>query len=91
MNPLAQRLVHMFDRDGEERVNFKSFVMGLSVFNEKATAETRAAGASRGETEQSKRASSPPPSPPLPFPQPSSACLTWTATASSPPRTSGSR
>ena len=41
MNPLAQRLVHMFDRDAEDRINFRAFVMGLSVFNEKATAEAR--------------------------------------------------
>jgi Ca2+-binding EF-hand superfamily protein len=48
MNPLAQRLMQLFDRDGEDRINFRSFVMGLSVFNEKATHEMRSASESPG-------------------------------------------
>lgn len=47
MNPLAQRLVQMFDRDGEDRINFRSFVMGLAVFNEKASINVKCTGALR--------------------------------------------
>jgi Ca2+-binding EF-hand superfamily protein len=45
MNPLAARLVAMFERDAEDRVNFKSFAMGLAVYNEKGRPEPKARGA----------------------------------------------
>lgn len=37
MNPLASRLVTLFPRDGDERINFMGFVMGLSIFSARAT------------------------------------------------------
>jgi hypothetical protein len=43
MNPLAARLVQLFKRDGEDRINFRSYAMGLSVFNERAHAAEKAA------------------------------------------------
>ena len=42
MNPLSQRLIQLFERDSEDRINFRSFVTGLSVFNETATNEIKA-------------------------------------------------
>jgi hypothetical protein len=45
MNPLASRLTSLFERDVEDRINFKSFVSGLSVFSEKARPEVRQRGA----------------------------------------------
>jgi Ca2+-binding EF-hand superfamily protein len=45
MNPLASRLTSLFERDIEDRINFKSFVSGLSVFSEKARPEVRQRGA----------------------------------------------
>ena len=42
MNPLCKRLVQLFKRDAEDRINFRSFALGLCVFNEKAEAEVRA-------------------------------------------------
>jgi len=44
MNPLASRLTSLFERDVEDRINFKSFVSGLSVFSEKARPEVRQRG-----------------------------------------------
>ena len=41
MNPLAPRLLAQFIRDGESRINFRSFVHGLSVFNDKATPDRK--------------------------------------------------
>jgi Ca2+-binding EF-hand superfamily protein len=45
MNPLAARLLSskggLFERDGEDRVNFRSFVTGLSVFAPRARPEVR--------------------------------------------------
>jgi hypothetical protein len=49
MNPLAARLVAMFERDAEDRVNFKGFAMGLAVFNERAPAEAKARGEQQAE------------------------------------------
>lgn len=44
MNPLAQRLTALFQRDAEDRINFKSFVAGLSVFAGRARPEVRRRG-----------------------------------------------
>ena len=41
MNPLAPRLLQMFERDSEERINFRSFVKALSFFNPRARSEDR--------------------------------------------------
>lgn len=47
MNPLSSRLVsQLFERDPDDRINFKSFVMGLSVFSERARPEVRKRGES---------------------------------------------
>lgn len=43
MNPLATRLVAMFQRDAEDRINFRSFAVGLSVFGEKTTTADKVA------------------------------------------------
>jgi len=37
MNPLAPRIVAIFDENKDDQVNFKQFVRILSVFNEKAS------------------------------------------------------
>ena len=47
MNPLAPRLLAQFSRDGESRINFRSFVHGLSVFNDRATPEHKTAAVFR--------------------------------------------
>jgi Ca2+-binding EF-hand superfamily protein len=41
MNPLAKRLVAMFDKDSEGRINFRSFARGLSVLGERASLDVR--------------------------------------------------
>lgn len=46
MNPLAPRLVALFPRDAEDRINFTSFVTGLAVFSENCPAQRRIRGAS---------------------------------------------
>ena len=43
MNPMSPRLVQLFARDGEGRVNFRAFAMGLCVFSERARADVKAA------------------------------------------------
>jgi len=48
MNPLAERLLAMFERDREGMINFRSFTRGLSVFNERARPETKTEGEARG-------------------------------------------
>ena len=45
MNPLAPRMLAMFERNGEGRINFRSFARGLSVFNERATPDVKRDGA----------------------------------------------
>jgi len=41
MNPLAPRLVTLFERDGEDRINFRAFVAGLAVFSDRCRPEVR--------------------------------------------------
>jgi len=41
MNPLSKRLCEMFKKDGEGRINFRSFARGLSVLGERAPQEVR--------------------------------------------------
>lgn len=41
MNPLAKRLVAMFEKDSEGRINFRSFARGLSVLGERASLDVR--------------------------------------------------
>ncbi|KAI9014998.1 hypothetical protein BC832DRAFT_527765 [Gaertneriomyces semiglobifer] len=41
MNPLARRVVAVFDSDGRNEVNFKQFVAALSVFGKKARREEK--------------------------------------------------
>lgn len=42
MNPLASRLVAtLFERDGEDRINFRAFVAGLAVFSDRCRPEVR--------------------------------------------------
>ena len=48
MNPLAPRMLAMFERNAEGRINFRSFARGLSVFNERATADVKRDGACGG-------------------------------------------
>lgn len=36
MNPLASRLVKMFERDMEDRINFRAFAAGLAIFSSRA-------------------------------------------------------
>jgi serine/threonine-protein phosphatase 2B regulatory subunit len=45
MNPLAARLTALFERDADDRINFRSFVAGLSVFSERARPDVRKRGA----------------------------------------------
>ncbi|KAI8825595.1 uncharacterized protein EV422DRAFT_513460 [Fimicolochytrium jonesii] len=40
-NPLAQRLLAVFDRDGNGDVNFKEFILGLSAFSTKGNREEK--------------------------------------------------
>lgn len=47
MNPLAPRLLAAFARDSETRINFRSFVHGLSVFNDRASPARKAAAVFR--------------------------------------------
>ena len=47
MNPLSSRLQVLFEKDGEDRINFKSFVSALAIFAEKALPELKTRGASR--------------------------------------------
>lgn len=44
MNPLAPRLTTIFDRDADDRINFRSFVQGLSIFSSNARPEVRPHG-----------------------------------------------
>lgn len=44
MNPLSSRLQVLFDKDGEERINFKSFVSALAIFAERARPDMRTRG-----------------------------------------------
>ena len=44
MNPLSPRLVAMFERDAEDRINFRSFARGLSVLSDHALPEVKSAG-----------------------------------------------
>lgn len=41
MNPLGLRLIAMFARDGEGRINFRAFALGLSVLSARARAEVK--------------------------------------------------
>ncbi|KAI8817384.1 uncharacterized protein EV422DRAFT_541598 [Fimicolochytrium jonesii] len=41
MNPLANRVVAVFDLDGRNEVNFKQFVAALSVFSKRAKREQK--------------------------------------------------
>ncbi|TPX56635.1 hypothetical protein PhCBS80983_g04381 [Powellomyces hirtus] len=41
MNPLAHRVVAVFDSDGRNEVNFKQFVSALSVFSKQAKREQK--------------------------------------------------
>jgi Ca2+-binding EF-hand superfamily protein len=41
MNPLASRLIYLFDRDAEDRINFKSFILALSIFNDHGRPDLR--------------------------------------------------
>jgi hypothetical protein len=91
MNPLAPRLVAMFERDGEDRINFRSFARGLSVLSDKSSPATKCKGAElrsfpRGGA-RARAHTRAAPDPPPPRAQPSSACTTSTATASSARRT----
>ena len=45
MNPLSPRLVTLFELNADERINFKSFVAGLSVLAPGAPPEVRSRGA----------------------------------------------
>jgi serine/threonine-protein phosphatase 2B regulatory subunit len=47
MNPMAPRLVQLFARDGEGRINFRAFALGLCVFSERARADVKAASLHR--------------------------------------------
>lgn len=42
MNPFAARLTALFERDFEDRINFKSFVCALSIFSPHAREEVKA-------------------------------------------------
>ena len=44
MNPLAPRLVALFPRDAEGRINFTGFVTGLAIFSENCPAQRRIRG-----------------------------------------------
>lgn len=43
MNPLSSRLVAMFEKDSDGRINFRSFVRELSFLNDKRSADEKAA------------------------------------------------
>ena len=45
MNPLSSRLQVLFEKDGEDRINFKSFVSALAIFSEKARPDLKCRGA----------------------------------------------
>ncbi len=40
-NPLAQRLIDVFDKDGSGDVDFKEFITGLSAFSQKGHSEEK--------------------------------------------------
>lgn len=40
-NPLAARLMDIFDKDGGGDVDFEEFIMGLSIFSSKATDDAK--------------------------------------------------
>jgi Ca2+-binding EF-hand superfamily protein len=44
MNPLSSRLTALFERDSEDRINFKSFVAALATFSDKSRPEARGRG-----------------------------------------------
>lgn len=44
MNPLSSRLQVLFEKDGEDRINFKSFVSALAIFSEKSLPELKCRG-----------------------------------------------
>ena len=45
MNPLSSRLQSLFDKDGEDRIKFKSFVKALAIFSERSRPELKSRGA----------------------------------------------
>lgn len=45
MNPLSARLQVLFVKDGEDRINFKSFVSALAIFSDKARPDLKTRGA----------------------------------------------
>ena len=47
MNPLSPRLAVLFERDAEDRINFKSFVTALATFSDKSDPEAKCRGAVR--------------------------------------------
>lgn len=49
MNPLSSRLQSLFDKDGEDRINFKSFVKALAIFSERSRPELKSRGACEAE------------------------------------------
>ena len=44
MNPLSTRLAVLFERDSEDRINFKSFVTALAIFSDKSSAAAKCQG-----------------------------------------------
>jgi len=46
MNPLSPRLAVLFERDSEDRINFKSFVSALAIFSDKSRPEAKCRGSS---------------------------------------------
>ena len=45
MNPLSSRLTVLFERDSEDRINFKNFASTLAVFSNRAKPEQKCRGA----------------------------------------------
>ena len=45
MNPLSSRLTVLFEKDTEDRINFKNFVAALAIFSNRARPEQKCRGA----------------------------------------------